>query len=151
MHVYRRLGGGMRLPDGSTATPETEILPQIADQVCLIGSPDASERMATVAEAGLAQLPAALVIIAVAALAFAVLPRLSIALGWAVVLLAIVLGQLGGLFGFPEWLRDISPFSHTPIVTAADIDWAAAWIMLGLAGLIAVSGLIVLLTFPARF
>jgi alkanesulfonate monooxygenase SsuD/methylene tetrahydromethanopterin reductase-like flavin-dependent oxidoreductase (luciferase family) len=40
MHVYRRLGGGMRLPDGSTATPETEILPQIADQVCLIGSPD---------------------------------------------------------------------------------------------------------------
>src|SRR5688572_18593529 len=33
-HVYRRLGGGtMRLPDGSTATSETEILPRIADQV----------------------------------------------------------------------------------------------------------------------
>lgn len=105
--------------------------------VGLIGSPDASERMATVAEAGLAQLPASLVIIAVAALAFALVPRLSIALGWAVVLLAIVLGQLGGLFGFPEWLRDISPFSHTPIVTAAEVDWAAAWIMLGIAAVVA--------------
>jgi alkanesulfonate monooxygenase SsuD/methylene tetrahydromethanopterin reductase-like flavin-dependent oxidoreductase (luciferase family) len=40
-HVYRRLGGGqMRLPDGSMATAETEILPHIAQQVCLIGSPD---------------------------------------------------------------------------------------------------------------
>ena len=32
-----------------------------------------------------------------------------------------------------------------------DIHHVAAWIMLGLAGLIAVGGLIVLLTFPARF
>ena len=32
-----------------------------------------------------------------------------------------------------------------------DIHHVAAWIMLGLAGLIAVSGLVVLLTFPARF
>jgi alkanesulfonate monooxygenase SsuD/methylene tetrahydromethanopterin reductase-like flavin-dependent oxidoreductase (luciferase family) len=41
MHVYRRLGGGtMRLPNGETATEQTEILPHIADQVCLVGSPD---------------------------------------------------------------------------------------------------------------
>lgn len=40
-HVYRRLAGGtMRLPDGSMATHETEILPHIASEVCLIGSPD---------------------------------------------------------------------------------------------------------------
>ena len=32
-----------------------------------------------------------------------------------------------------------------------DIHHVAAWVMLGLAGLIAVSGLIVLFTFPARF
>ena len=40
-HVYRRLSGGTtRLPNGETATEATEILPHIADQVCLIGSPD---------------------------------------------------------------------------------------------------------------
>lgn len=41
MHVYRRLSGGTtRLPNGEMATAESEILPHIADQVCLIGSPD---------------------------------------------------------------------------------------------------------------
>jgi len=39
MHTYRRLGS-MRLPDGSLATAETAILPQVGDEVCLIGSPD---------------------------------------------------------------------------------------------------------------
>jgi alkanesulfonate monooxygenase SsuD/methylene tetrahydromethanopterin reductase-like flavin-dependent oxidoreductase (luciferase family) len=39
MHTYRRLGSN-RLPDGSIATAETEILPHLADEVCLIGSPD---------------------------------------------------------------------------------------------------------------
>ncbi|MFB9307936.1 ABC-2 type transport system permease protein [Agromyces hippuratus] len=103
----------------------------------LIGSPDAGERMSTVAEAGLAQLPACLVIVAVDALVFAIVPRASIALGWAVLLVAILLGQFGGLFGFPEWMRDISPFSHTPIVTADTIDWTAAWVMTGLAVVVA--------------
>jgi alkanesulfonate monooxygenase SsuD/methylene tetrahydromethanopterin reductase-like flavin-dependent oxidoreductase (luciferase family) len=53
-HVYRRLGGGtMRLPDGSMATEGTEILPHIADQVCLIGSPDdASAQLEAYAAAG---------------------------------------------------------------------------------------------------
>ena len=32
-----------------------------------------------------------------------------------------------------------------------DIHHVAAWIMLGLAGLIALAGFVVLLTFPARF
>ncbi|KRC61681.1 hypothetical protein ASE14_12660 [Agromyces sp. Root81] len=105
--------------------------------VGLIGSPDAGARMSTVAEAGLAQLPAGLVIVAVAALVFALVPRASIALGWAVLLVAIVLGQFGGLFGFPEWLRDVSPFSHTPIVTAETIDWTAAWVMAGIAVVVA--------------
>jgi polyether ionophore transport system permease protein len=105
--------------------------------VGLIGATDAPERMSTVAEAGLAQLPAGLVIVAVAALLFAVLPRLSIGLGWAVLGLAVVLGQFGGLFGFPEWIRDLSPFSHTPMVTADEIDWAAAWVMTGIAVVVA--------------
>jgi ABC-2 type transport system permease protein len=70
---------------------------------------------------------------AVVALVFAILPRLSIGLGWAVVLAAVVFGQLGGLFGFPDWLRDVSPFTHTPVVTAAEVDWTAAWVMLAIA------------------
>ena len=41
MHVYRRLGGGLtRLPNGEMADASTEILPHLAEEVCLIGSPD---------------------------------------------------------------------------------------------------------------
>ncbi|KRE31222.1 ABC transporter permease [Agromyces sp. Soil535] len=112
--------------------------------VGLTGAPDAGERMSTIAEAGLAQLPGCLVVVAVAALAFAVLPRLSIALGWAVLVLAILLGQFGGMLGLPDWLRDLSPFSHTPVVTAETVDWAAAWAMFGIAvGVAAVAAVIV--------
>lgn len=105
--------------------------------VGLIGAPDAAERRSIVVEAGLAQLPAGLVVVAVAALVFALLPTLTIGLAWAVVVAAILFGQLGGLFGFPDWLRDASPFSHTPDVTANEPDWAAAWIMVGIAVVVA--------------
>lgn len=91
------------------------------------------DRAVTVAEAGLAQLPAVLVLLAVVALVFAVLPRATIWLGWVVLLLAIGIGQFGGLLGLPDAVRNASPFSHTPIVTAADADWSGAWVMFGIA------------------
>lgn len=122
---------------GAIAEIAVLVFAVLGAMVGLIGSPNAGDRMSTVAEAGLAQLPAGLVVVTVAALVFAVLPRLTIGLGWAVVFAAILFGQLGGLFGFPEWLRDVSPFSHSPIVTADDPDWAAAWIMLGIAAVVA--------------
>ncbi len=111
---------GAYLLIGGVAVTAVTAFAVLGAMLGLVGAPNAGDRMSIVAEAGLAQLPAGLVVVAVAALAFAVLPRLSIGLAWAVVLLAILLGQLGGLFGFPEWLRDISPFSHTPVVTAGD-------------------------------
>ena len=94
------------------------------------------DRAASVALAGLAQLPAVLLLLAIVALVFAVLPRTTIWLAWVVLLLAIAIGQFGGLLGLPDAVRDVSPFSHTPIVTAATaatVDWSAAWAMLGLA------------------
>ncbi|MET0974196.1 MAG: polyketide antibiotic transporter [Leifsonia sp.] len=91
----------------------------------------------TIAEAALAQLPAVFLLLAVVALVFALAPRLTIGLGWTILLLAIFIGQFGGLFGLPDWVRDISPFSHTPIVTEADVDWGPAWMMLGIAVVVA--------------
>ncbi|MET0854156.1 MAG: hypothetical protein ABWY30_05965, partial [Microterricola sp.] len=68
-------------------------------------------------------------------------PRTTIWLAWVVLLLAIAIGQFGGLLGLPDAVRDASPFSHTPIVTAATastVDWSAAWVMLGLALVVSV-------------
>lgn len=99
----------------------------------LTRSANTGDRAVSAAEAGLAQLPAVLVLLAVVALVFAVLSRATIWLGWLVLILAIAIGQFGGLLGLPDAVRNASPFSHTPVVTAADVDWSGAWVMLGLA------------------
>lgn len=96
----------------------------------------------TITSAAVAQLPAVFLLLAVVALVFALVPRLTIGLGWAVLLLAIFIGQFGGLFGLPDWARDISPFSHTPIVTEADVDWGPAWLMLGIAVVVAAASVL---------
>lgn len=99
----------------------------------LIRSADTAERVGSVAGSGLAQLPAALLMLAIAALLFAVVPHLSIGLSWAALLAALFIGQFGGVFGLPEWLRNVSPFTHTPVSAAADADWSGAAVMLALA------------------
>lgn len=111
-------------------------------------SPGFGDRAALAAWAGLAQLPAVLVLLAAVALIFAVLSRATIWLGWVVLIAAIGIGQFGGLLGLPEWLRDASPFSHTPIVATTAgattaVDWGPAWIMFAVA--LALSGLAALL------
>ncbi len=99
----------------------------------LTRSADSADRVASVAASGLAQAPAALLILAIAALLFALVPRLSIGLSWGVLLASLFIGQFGELFGLPDWLRTLSPFTHTPAIGAADVDWSGAWWMLGLA------------------
>ncbi|POH67168.1 MULTISPECIES: ABC transporter permease [Cryobacterium] len=103
----------------------------------LLRSANAGDRIDSVLAAGAAQLPAALLLLSVAAVLVALLPRLSIGLSWGLLLAAVVVGQFGDLLDLPQWLRDLSPFSHTPIVAAAEVDWSGAWWMPALAVLLA--------------
>lgn len=83
----------------------------------------------TLVGAGLAQLPATLVMAGFAVLVFGGLPRLAVALTWAGLAAGIVTGLLGDVLGLPQSVRDLSPFSHVPAVPAVD---AAAGPILGL-------------------
>lgn len=70
-------------------------------------------------------LPAGAVFVTLTALAFSVLPRATIALGWGMLALGLVLGQFGDLIGLPEWLQDVSPFRHVPAVPMEAVEpWA---------------------------
>lgn len=91
-----------------------------------VGHPD---RFGSSLAAAFVQLPAALVFVAAAALAFALLPRLTVGLGWGLLALGFVLGQFGGLLKVPDWLRDVSPFTHTPVVPGNDVDWTPLLVM----------------------
>ncbi|MCT9868307.1 hypothetical protein [Paenarthrobacter aurescens] len=81
--------------------------------------------------AALAHVPAAVVF--AAAVAFAVVPRVSVALGWGFLAVGLVLGQFGELMRLPVWLQDLSPFRHTTPMPVEAFDPIAALIMTGIA------------------
>ncbi|MFN8183777.1 MAG: hypothetical protein U0R23_05080 [Candidatus Nanopelagicales bacterium] len=73
-----------------------------------------------------AQLPATVLYLGLIALAFALLPRLTSAITWTILAIGVVIAELGGRLGLPDWAIAISPFMHTPLVTTADPDWGGA-------------------------
>lgn len=89
---------------------------------------------------GAGQALAAAVFPAVTALIFVVAPRLTIPLGWSIVLLGMVLGLFGPIFGLPDWLADLSPIAVAPIVTGDDVLLQGLWwLVLAVVGGVAAS------------
>jgi ABC-2 type transport system permease protein len=86
--------------------------------------------------AALAYVPAAAVFLALTGLVFAVVPRLSIPLGWGMLAVGLVLGEFGDLLGLPAWVQDLSPFRHTPAMPVEPFDPGGPLMM----GLIALAG-----------
>ncbi len=105
---------------------------------------DPGRQVLRMAGAALAQLPAALAVAGVAVALFGLIPRASVAGGWAALAVAVVIGFFGPEFRMPQWLLDLSPFTHVPRlpggpVPAAPLAWlsasALALAAAGLAGL----------------
>ncbi len=93
-------------------------------------------------DAMIVQAPAALVLGGLAVALFGWLPRLT-SLAWAALATALLLGQLGPLLQLPQWLMNISPFTHIPTVPTQEVRWlpliflialAAALIAVGVTG-----------------
>ncbi|HEX4526232.1 MAG TPA: hypothetical protein VH108_05765 [Gaiellaceae bacterium] len=92
-------------------------------------------------EAGANCLPVALLFLALAALAFAVVPRATGGIAYGLVSVAFVWQLLGALIGAPHWLLDLSPFQHAALVPAQPFRAGAAAALLGLAALAALASL----------
>ena len=93
--------------------------------------------------AAMAQLPAAWVLVGIAIALFGFIPRLDAA-AWAALMVFLLFGQLGPLLRLPQWVMDISPFTHVPKLpgaafTLTPLIWltvvAALLTAAGLAGL----------------
>ncbi len=92
--------------------------------------------------AGLVQVPAALVLVAVGVALFGLLPRLVSAAAWLCVMVALLIGQLGAILRLNHWAVDVSPFAHLPklpggTVTAQPLLW-----LVGVAVVLTVTGLV---------
>jgi ABC-2 type transport system permease protein len=86
--------------------------------------------MRTVVVVGAGQVAGASVFLVVTALAFVLVPRLTIPLGWTLVLLGMMLGLFGPLFLFPDWLVQLSPIAVTPTVVGDEVDLRGLWWLL---------------------
>lgn len=68
------------------------------------------------------QLPAVWVLTGVAMALYGLLPRRT-GVAWGVLVASLVVGQLGAILQFPQWVINLSPFSHVPAYPAESIEW----------------------------
>ncbi|TBN56233.1 hypothetical protein EYE40_01820 [Glaciihabitans arcticus] len=109
----------------------------------VLGTGSDTGQIGKVFAAAAAQLPAALVFLAALALIFTLLPAATSALGWSLLGVLSFLGFFGGLVGAPDWLTELSPFSHSPVPFGDDVDWSGGvWMLAAAAAGLVVAALV---------
>ncbi len=92
--------------------------------------------LATMLLAGVNCMPLNLLTLAVAALLYAILPRASVAVAYALVAIAFLWDLVGSLLAAPHWLLEATPFAHVAPVPAAPFRTGAALVMLAIASVL---------------
>ncbi len=106
-----------------------------------IQSSDFSSGMSSAFDAMIVQVPAVLVLGGLAVALFGWFPRLT-SVAWAALVVALLLGQLGPLLQLPQWLMDMSPFTHVPTVPTQDVRWTPLIVLTVLAAALIVAGVV---------
>jgi ABC-2 type transport system permease protein len=83
---------------------------------------DAGTQVPRLLEAGLVQLPAALVVAGVAVALFGLAPGWAVPGGWTALALAALAALLGPALRLPSWLAGLSPFGHVPRLPGAAVS-----------------------------
>jgi ABC-2 type transport system permease protein len=106
-----------------------------------ITSGDVAGETVRLAGAALAQVPAAWVVVGLVMVAFGWLP-LAVPAVWGLLVVLIVLGELGELWGLPAWVLDLSPFAHSPTLPGVDVQAGPILGLLGVAAVLCLLGLV---------
>ena len=91
--------------------------------------------------AAFVQLTAVLALIGMAVAFFGLLPRLMVMLTWTVFAACYLVLQFGMILKLPQWVLNLSPFTHTPSVPAESIAWTPILALLGAAILLSALGI----------
>ena len=89
--------------------------------------------------AALAQVPAVWVMTSLVMLAFGWAPRLTVAV-WGLLAAFVVVGEFGSLWNLPEWLMDLSPLRHAPVLPVGSDGVVPVLALLAVAALISAVG-----------
>ncbi|WP_010277141.1 ABC transporter permease [Paenibacillus senegalensis] len=87
------------------------------------------------AAAALAYVPALFVMVGLGALVMGVFPRAT-GLIWLYLVYAFVVNYFGGLFQFPEWAAQLTPFGHVPQLPLEEMDYTAVGLLSLIAALL---------------
>jgi ABC-2 type transport system permease protein len=83
-------------------------------------------------EAGANCIPAALLFLGLAALAYAIVPRASAGIAYGLVAVTFLWQTVGALLGAPTWLVDLTPFAHIGLVPTQPFRAGAAAAMIAI-------------------
>ena len=87
----------------------------------------------------LVQVPAVWVVTGIAALLVGAFPRLTPA-AW-VLAVVVLIGQLGPVLQLPQWVMDISPFSHVPKLPGGTVEWLPLLVLILLAAALKIAAI----------
>jgi ABC-2 type transport system permease protein len=82
---------------------------------------------------------AVLMLVAVTWLAYGLRPRWA-AVGWLLLTFCVVVMLFGELLGFPQWVKDLSPFEHLALVPAQPFAWPPVLFLLAAAAAVGTAG-----------
>ncbi|HJR86719.1 MAG TPA: ABC transporter permease [Acidimicrobiia bacterium] len=83
----------------------------------------------------LAQLPAVWVLTGATAAIYGWLPRFT-GVTWALLMVFLFLGQVGQILRFPDWLLNLSPFTHTAALTPDDLRLLPLLLLIAVVGIL---------------
>jgi ABC-2 type transport system permease protein len=90
--------------------------------------------------AALVQLPAVWVLTGITVAVFGLLPRQAM-IGWNALVVFLVLGQLGSVLNLPQWMTDLSPFTHSPKLPGGELSATPLIVLTVIAGILLAIGL----------
>ena len=95
----------------------------------------------SVLRASAAYIPALWLTAGLAVAVFGLFPR-AIGLAWAILVYAIVVGYLGALLQFPQWMFNLTPFGHVPRLPGAEFTAVPLVVLTAIAAVLIAAGLI---------
>jgi ABC-2 type transport system permease protein len=98
-----------------------------------------SSQVLRITLASLTRIPAGWVMVGLVVAIWGLWPHAT-ALGWGAFVAFIVVGEFGLLWGLPQWVMDISPFTHSPVLPGPDAKLAGMVWLTMIAGAFLASG-----------
>lgn len=99
------------------------------------------ERVGELVLAAVVFLPAIALVATFAVVLYGALPRFT-GLAWLLVVWILLVLFLGELLGLPDWARNVSPFTHTPLLPGADLTASPLLVTAGIALVLLVLGVV---------